>query len=132
MAGLRDASAQPYATADVLATVHKSSLVAVLGQGEETWYAIVKAPPKKKTSSAHLTVDWLEVARTASNGALILQNSDESPSIIELGAVLDVVRHTPLVGGTSMVDKAEQKRLAGIRKSNKISLFALIVAKGRE
>jgi hypothetical protein len=124
--GLRDSSLQPYATADVLATVHKSSLVAVLGQGEEIWYAIVKAPPKKKTSSAYLTVNWLKVARTNSTGAIILQDSDESSSTIELGAVLDVVRHTAAVGGSYLVDKSEQKRLSGIRMAKQNIITVLI------
>lgn len=118
-------SSQPYATADVLATVYKRSLVAVLGQGEQIWYAIVKAPPKRKTSSAQLTVDWLQVARTSSTGALVLTDSDESPSTIELGAVLDVVHHISAVGGNYLVDKAEQKRLYGISKSKQsvITMF---------
>lgn len=107
------ATAEQFATVDALATVYKSSIIAVCGENE-IWYATVTNPPSKQSSSAHLSVEWLKISRTTSTGAIVLKLSGEKPARITLGSVLDVVRHTLLVGNLINVDVAEQRRLQEI------------------
>lgn len=86
----------------------------MLGEDEKIWFAIVNSPPKRKTQSSTVGVSWLEISKTTSTGALILKTSDEDPSSIQLGTVLDVARHSKAVGGSYLVDFTEQMRLAEI------------------
>lgn len=117
---------QPLYAAYTLPTVQMLSIIGVLGESDEIWFASVCKPPAEQHRFAKLKVSWLSVCDTTSVGAMLLQPSREKDCSIDLGTVLDNVRHTPHAGSKITVDKQEQERIQEIGKYNCLFLAKII------